>query len=87
MRTIDAGTVGGHCQVQLRDAFVADDAVLGEPGRGFAHAQVRLVPARLTHCMRWLGAARRAHDIALRRASGRELFGARPWDRWAWPSS
>jgi acyl-CoA dehydrogenase len=76
MRTIDAGTVGGHSRVQLREAFVGDDAVLGEPGRGFAHAQVRLVPARLTHCMRWLGAARRAHDIAVRRASGRELFGA-----------
>ena len=76
MRTIDAGTVGGHSRVQLREAFVGDDAVLGEPGRGFAHAQVRLVPARLTHCMRWLGSARRAHDIAVRRASGRELFGA-----------
>jgi acyl-CoA dehydrogenase len=76
MRTIDAGTVGGHSRVQLREAFVGDDAVLGEPGRGFAHAQVRLVPARLTHCMRWLGAARRAHDIAMRRASRRELFGA-----------
>jgi alkylation response protein AidB-like acyl-CoA dehydrogenase len=76
MRTIDAGTVGGHCLVQMREAFVGDDAVLGEPGRGFAHAQVRLVPARLTHCMRWLGAARRAHDVALRRAGGRELFGA-----------
>ena len=76
MRTIDDSTVGGHCPVRLREAFVGDDAVLGEPGRGFAHAQVRLVPARLTHCMRWLGAARRAHDIALRRASGRELFGA-----------
>jgi acyl-CoA dehydrogenase len=76
MRTIDAGTVGGHSRVELREAFVGDDAVLGEPGRGFAHAQVRLVPARLTHCMRWLGAARRAHDIAVRRASGRELFGA-----------
>ena len=76
MRTIDAGTVGGHSRVQLREAFVSDDAVLGEPGRGFAHAQVRLVPARLTHCMRWLGAARRAHDIAVRRASERQLFGA-----------
>jgi len=76
MRTIDAGTVGGHCRVQLRDAFVSDEAVLGEAGRGFAYAQVRLVPARLTHCMRWLGAARRAHDIALRRAASRQLFGA-----------
>ena len=54
-----------------------DDAVLGEVGRGFANAQVRLAPARLTHCMRWLGAARRAHDIALNRAVGRDLFGAR----------
>src|SRR5580698_1274873 len=60
MRTIDDSTVGGHCPVRLREAFVGDDAVLGEPGRGFAHAQVRLVPARLTHCMRWLGAACRA---------------------------
>ena len=76
MRTIDAGTVGGHCRVSLRDARVTDDAVLGEPGRGFAYAQVRLVPARLTHCMRWLGAAQRAHDVALRRTAERELFGA-----------
>jgi len=74
--TIDLAMTGGHCQVELRELFVGDDAVLGEPGRGFAYAQVRLVPARLTHCMRWLGAARRAHDVALRRAVGRELFGA-----------
>jgi alkylation response protein AidB-like acyl-CoA dehydrogenase len=76
MRTIDAGTVGGHCHVRLRDLAVPDDAVLGEAGRGFAYAQVRLVPARLTHCMRWLGAAQRAHDVALRRTADRELFGA-----------
>jgi len=76
MRTIDAGTVGGHCHVRLRDLFVPGDAVLGEAGRGFAYAQVRLVPARLTHCMRWLGAAQRAHDVALRRTAGRQLFGA-----------
>jgi acyl-CoA dehydrogenase len=76
MRTIDAGTVGGHCHVRLRDLFVSDDAVLGEAGRGFAYAQVRLVPARLTHCMRWLGAAQRAHDVALRHAAQRQLFGA-----------
>ena len=76
MRTIDAGTVGGHCHVRLRDLFVRDDAVLGAAGRGFAYAQVRLVPARLTHCMRWLGAAQRAHDVALRHAAERQLFGA-----------
>ncbi|MPZ24938.1 MAG: acyl-CoA dehydrogenase [Micromonosporaceae bacterium] len=76
IRTIDTMTVGGHCRVELRDLFVGDDAVLGEPGRGLAHAQARLVPARLTHCMRWLGLARRAHDLALRRAGERSLFGA-----------
>jgi acyl-CoA dehydrogenase len=62
--------------VTLRDCFVPDEDVLGEVGRGFQSAQVRLAPARLTHCMRWLGAARRAHDIALERAVRRELFGS-----------
>jgi acyl-CoA dehydrogenase len=75
--TIDASTVGGHCEVEIVDAQVPDEAVLGEVGRGFANAQVRLAPARLTHCMRWLGAARRAHDIALTRSAQRELFGSR----------
>ncbi len=77
LNTIDATGVGGHCRVTLTDCFVPDDHVLGEPGRGFQSAQVRLAPARLTHCMRWLGVARRAHDIALERAVGRELFGSR----------
>jgi acyl-CoA dehydrogenase len=75
-RTIDALSIGGHCQVRFREAFVPDDAVLGEPGQGFRYAQVRLAPARLTHCMRWLGAARRAHEIALARSVSREVFGA-----------
>jgi acyl-CoA dehydrogenase len=76
LNTIDATGVGGHCRVTLQDCFVPDEDVLGEAGRGFQSAQVRLAPARLTHCMRWLGAARRAHDIALERAVGRELFGS-----------
>ena len=75
-RTIDAVALGGHCQVRFDEAFVADDAVLGEPGQGFRYAQVRLAPARLTHCMRWLGAARRAHEIALARSISRSVFGA-----------
>jgi acyl-CoA dehydrogenase len=49
--------------------------ILGEPGKGFRYAQVRLAPARLTHCMRWLGAARRAHGIATDYARQREAFG------------
>jgi len=75
-RTIDAMSLGGHCQVRFDEAFVPDDAVLGEPGQGFRYAQVRLAPARLTHCMRWLGAARRAHEIALARSVSRSVFGA-----------
>ncbi len=76
-RTIDASTVGGHCQVRFDECFVPDDAVLGAPGEGFRYAQVRLAPARLTHCMRWLGIARRCHEIALARSIEREVFGAR----------
>jgi acyl-CoA dehydrogenase len=49
--------------------------ILGEPGKGFRYAQVRLAPARLTHCMRWLGAARRCHDIAVAYATRRNAFG------------
>jgi acyl-CoA dehydrogenase len=75
-RTIDGVALGGHCQVRFAGAFVSDDAVLGSPGEGFRYAQVRLAPARLTHCMRWLGAARRAHEIALARSVSREVFGA-----------
>jgi acyl-CoA dehydrogenase len=75
-RTIDGAGLGGHCQVRFTGAFVPDDAVLGSPGEGFRYAQVRLAPARLTHCMRWLGAARRAHEIALARSVSREVFGA-----------
>jgi acyl-CoA dehydrogenase len=75
--TMDSAFVGGHCEVSFRECFVADDAVLGEVGRGFRYAQVRLAPARLTHCMRWLGVARRALDVALDHAAEREAFGQR----------
>ncbi|HEX4753262.1 MAG TPA: acyl-CoA dehydrogenase family protein [Solirubrobacterales bacterium] len=77
-RVIDAtdrAFPGGHAEVVFEDCEVADDAVLGEVGEGFRYAQVRLAPARLTHCERWLGAARRAHDFALDYVSGREAFG------------
>ncbi len=68
---------GGHAEVVFEDCRVDEEAVLGEVGEGFRYAQVRLAPARLTHCMRWLGAARRALDIALDRANEREAFGQR----------
>jgi len=78
--TIEAAIAGGHPHVVFDGVFVPDADVLGQPGEGFRYAQVRLGPARLTHCMRWLGLARRAHDIALDRAANRQLFGARLGD-------
>lgn len=76
INAIDTAIAGGHPHVYFEDCVVGDDAVLGAPGEGFAYAQVRLGPARLTHCMRWLGLAKRAQDIALDRAANRELFGS-----------
>jgi acyl-CoA dehydrogenase len=77
---LDSGFVGGHGEIELSECRVDDDAVLGEVGRGFAYAQVRLAPARLTHCMRWLGLARRAQDTALDYVGGRTAFGSRLGD-------
>jgi acyl-CoA dehydrogenase len=76
VESLDEGFTGGHWEVRFEDCYVDADAVLGEPGQGFRYAQVRLAPARLTHCMRWLGAARRAHDLALDRARERSAFNA-----------
>ena len=73
--TIDRTMPGGHSVVMLDDLRVSADAVLGEVGQGFKYAQVRLAPARLTHCMRWWGAAKRAHDIAVDYACRRHAFG------------
>ncbi|MFB2579794.1 acyl-CoA dehydrogenase family protein [Herbiconiux sp. P15] len=77
IHTTDRAIAGGHSHLSFTDCRVAADAVLGEPHEGFRYAQVRLGPARLTHCMRWLGLARRSLDIALDRAEGRELFGSK----------
>jgi acyl-CoA dehydrogenase len=74
--TMDSIFLGGHLEVRFHDCFVPDESVLGAVGEGFRYAQVRLAPARLTHCMRWLGLARRALDIALDRSATRELFGS-----------
>ncbi len=75
--TMDTLTPGGHCEIDFIDCEIGDDAVLGEVGRGFEYAQLRLGPARLTHCMRWLGAAARATEIAADYAAKRQSFGRR----------
>ncbi len=73
--TLDEGTFGGHGEIVFEDCFVDDGAILGAVDRGFEYAQVRLAPARLTHCMRWLGIARRAQDIAIEYVANRQAFG------------
>nr|WP_198428876.1 acyl-CoA dehydrogenase family protein [Nocardia bovistercoris] len=78
--TLDRAMIGGHCEVEFTDVTVPDSAVLGEVDRGFDYAQVRLGPARMTHVMRWLGAACRAHDVAVDLVAHREGFGQRLGD-------
>jgi alkylation response protein AidB-like acyl-CoA dehydrogenase len=73
--TIDQGFAGGHAVLRFENLRIAASNVLGAPGEGFKYAQVRLAPARLTHCMRWLGAAGRAHEIACNYAARRHAFG------------
>lgn len=73
--TLDVGWPGGHAEVMYEDCVVEPDAVLGAVDQGFEYAQVRLGPARLTHCMRWLGAARRALEYAIAYTRQRESFG------------
>ena len=75
MDSMDEAFPGGHAVVRFDRLRVPASAILGELGQGFRYAQIRLAPARLTHCMRWLGAARRTQDIALAYAAKREAFG------------
>jgi acyl-CoA dehydrogenase len=73
--TIDSSMPGGHAVVAIDDLRVPADQMLGQAGEGFRYAQVRLAPARLSHCMRWLGACIRANEIATDYACRREAFG------------
>lgn len=73
--TIDNSMPGGHATLTIDNLRVPADQMLGEAGEGFRYAQVRLAPARLSHCMRWLGACVRAQEIATDYANRREAFG------------
>jgi acyl-CoA dehydrogenase len=75
MHTVDHTMPGGHGLLTLTDVRVPKELVLGAPHEGFKYAQVRLAPARLTHCMRWWGAAQRAHHVATEYACKRQAFG------------
>ncbi len=73
--TIDSSMPGGHSMVTIDNLRVPADQMLGANGEGFNYAQVRLSPARLSHCMRWFGAAQRANEIATAYAVKRHAFG------------
>lgn len=73
--TIESSMPGGHAVVTIDNLCVPADQMLGKSGEGFTYAQVRLSPARLSHCMRWLGAATRANEIATAYACRRQAFG------------
>lgn len=72
--TIDNSMPGGHAIVNIDNLRVSSDDILGELDEGFKYAQVRLAPARLTHCMRWLGCCDRAQEIATQYACERQAF-------------
>ncbi|MEJ2410903.1 MAG: acyl-CoA dehydrogenase family protein [Novosphingobium sp.] len=75
LETIDSSTPGGHSTITIDNLRVPSSQMLGASGEGFTYAQVRLSPARLSHCMRWLGCAIRAQEIATDYVCRREAFG------------
>lgn len=72
---------GGHCEIEFDGLEIGEEEVLAGLGRGLKVTQTRLGPARLTHCMRWLGLAKRSMEIASEYAAAREGFGVRLADR------
>ncbi|HEX2794453.1 MAG TPA: acyl-CoA dehydrogenase family protein [Croceicoccus sp.] len=73
--TIDNSMPGSHPTLTIDNLRVPADQMLGDAGEGFKYAQIRLSPARLSHCMRWLGACIRAQEIATDYACRRMAFG------------
>jgi acyl-CoA dehydrogenase len=75
--SIDAFQIGGHGEIELADCQIGRDATLGVVGRGLEYAQTRLEPARISHCMRFIGRAVRAMEIAQAYVKKRSSFGQR----------
>lgn len=66
---------GGHCELRFTNMRIPDANRLMNVGDGLKLTQIRLGPARLTHCMRWLGLAKRSLEIASEYVSTRKSFG------------
>ena len=72
---------GGHCEIEFEGLEIPLEHRLMEEGDGLRATQIRLGPARLTHCMRWLGFAKRCMEIAQEYVDRREGFGVKLADR------
>jgi acyl-CoA dehydrogenase len=66
---------GGHGEVSFTDVRLPGSAIVGGAGQAFAIAQARLGPGRIHHCMRLIGLAELALEMACRRATDRVAFG------------
>lgn len=72
---------GGHCELKFHGLEIPDSNRLLGVGDGLKVTQIRLGPARLTHCMRWLGLARRCLEIAGEYVNQRQAFGRKLSER------
>jgi len=72
---------GGHCELEFDGLEIPAENLLAGEGDGMKVTQVRLGPARLTHCMRWLGLSKRCIEVARAYAAERQGFGQRLADR------
>lgn len=70
------GQLENHAEIQFTDVDLPADAVLGTVGQGFAMMQERLGPARVHHCMRWIGQAQRAFEMLCERVTYRSSHGS-----------
>ena len=75
--TMEPFDFGGHAEIRLDNCIVGPEALVGLEGKGLDYAQLRLEGARLFHCMRFIGLASRAMDMAQDYAAQRASHGAR----------
>jgi acyl-CoA dehydrogenase len=74
---------GNHCEIRFKNCIAPADSMLGPRGQGHTLGQVRLGPARLAHCMRWIGNAEVALEMMLKRAMERQVQGGKLIDKQA----
>ena len=75
----DVETMSGshnHCEIRIAGLRVPRENMLGGRGQGHLLGQARLGPARLAHCMRWIGQAQMALDMLIDRALKRYAHGS-----------